>query len=166
MSRYLKEEININWFTYQFTKSTILYLSIFNYKIKLKSNKCFDLPHNVLQPPNYMGVGTTWSGGSKFSLNFLNYPRSYFLLSSSKWSLNKFSVNAGVQTRNVWCAKRRDSSEVSRDLCNDALEPLSTQQCAPEPCAPQWTSGEWGPCSQSCGTGGTQTRQVRITLRL
>lgn len=72
-------------------------------------------------------------------------------------------MNAGVQTRNVWCAKRRDSSEVSRDLCNDALEPLSSQQCAPEPCAPQWTTGEWGPCSQSCGTGGTQTRQVRIT---
>ncbi|KAG8262319.1 hypothetical protein J6590_054750 [Homalodisca vitripennis] len=81
------------------------------------------------------------------------------------WVYNEFgpcsaTCGGGVQSRNVWCAKRRDSSEVSRDLCNEALEPPSSEECAPEPCAPQWTVGQWSPCSESCGTGGMQTRQV------
>ncbi|XP_054258197.1 papilin isoform X2 [Macrosteles quadrilineatus] len=84
---------------------------------------------------------------------------------SYTWVYNEFgpcsaTCGGGVQTRNVWCAKRKDSAEASRDLCNEVLEPPSTQLCAPEPCAPQWTTGDWGPCSQPCGTGGVQTRQV------
>lgn len=89
----------------------------------------------------------------------------YIIHSSERVNIKKIMLLvmiAGQQSRNVWCAKRRDSSEVSRDLCNEALEPPSHQECAPEPCAPQWTVTDWEPCSQTCGKGGSQNRQVRM----
>jgi len=49
---------------------------------------------------------------------------------------------------------------VPDDLCDLSLEPARNQSCGTDPCPPNWFLGEWGPCSETCGTGGNQIRQV------
>ncbi|XP_075221688.1 proteoglycan-like sulfated glycoprotein papilin isoform X2 [Lycorma delicatula] len=70
------------------------------------------------------------------------------------------TCGGGTQERKVWCARRKDLSEVSTDLCDSALQPSTEGTCATEPCSPQWAIGDWTPCSQTCGLGSVQTRQV------
>ena len=49
---------------------------------------------------------------------------------------------------------------VADDLCDLSLEPARNQSCGTDPCPPHWFLGEWGPCSETCGEGGDQIRQV------
>lgn len=68
-------------------------------------------------------------------------------------------ICAGLQNRNVTCARRRDLYVVGEHLCDPALEPAKTQPCNEDPCPADWHVGEWEKCSAPCG-GGTQFRKV------
>jgi hypothetical protein len=67
---------------------------------------------------------------------------------------------SGYQIRNVICARRRDLEVVPDYLCDPSLEPARNESCGTDPCPPLWAVGEWEPCSEACGEGGSQIRQV------
>ncbi|XP_023705293.1 papilin isoform X5 [Cryptotermes secundus] len=84
---------------------------------------------------------------------------------SYSWIFEDFSecsatCGGGYQIRNVTCARRRDLEVVPDYLCDPSLEPARNQSCGTDPCPPRWALGEWGPCSETCGEGGSQIRQV------
>ena len=68
------------------------------------------------------------------------------------WSKCSKSCGAGIQTRNVSC------ENIHIGECNPERKPASNVTCAGVPC-PEWTVGEWSPCSKSCN-GGIQYRHV------
>ncbi|KAK5647606.1 hypothetical protein RI129_002498 [Pyrocoelia pectoralis] len=70
------------------------------------------------------------------------------------------SCGGGVQYRNVTCAGRKSLESADRSLCDISSEPESAQECAQQPCQPQWVSGQWERCSAPCGNMGLQYRQV------
>lgn len=59
------------------------------------------------------------------------------------------------------CVRRRDNQPVDESLCDPQLEPEDTQTCSEEPCPAEWVEGEWGECSEHCGDGGLQTREIK-----
>lgn len=67
---------------------------------------------------------------------------------------------AGIQTRNVTCARWKDRGEVDSHLCDPSTEPSRTQSCNEEACPAEWFLGDWEKCSKPCGEGGTQARKV------
>ncbi|GLH10987.1 Papilin [Gryllus bimaculatus] len=70
------------------------------------------------------------------------------------------TCGGGFRTRNVTCVRRKDLEVQPSNLCNPILEPKRNESCNTDPCPPTWAEGEWGECSQSCGEGGSHTRQV------
>ncbi|XP_072574335.1 A disintegrin and metalloproteinase with thrombospondin motifs 18 [Paramormyrops kingsleyae] len=57
-------------------------------------------------------------------------------------------------------------TQVSASLCDPRTKPAITSPlCNTQPCPAHWTTGKWGPCSQSCG-GGQQTRPVRCLRKV
>ncbi|XP_071455660.1 thrombospondin type-1 domain-containing protein 4-like [Hetaerina americana] len=45
--------------------------------------------------------------------------------------------------------------------CDPNSPPQETVvRCNVKPCPAEWVAGDWGPCSISCGEGGTQTREI------
>ncbi|PSN47564.1 hypothetical protein C0J52_19332 [Blattella germanica] len=84
---------------------------------------------------------------------------------SYSWITDEFSecsatCGGGYQTRRVQCARRKDLQVVADYLCDLSLQPQSNQTCSADPCPPQWFVSAWGPCSETCGEGGIQVRQV------
>jgi hypothetical protein len=67
---------------------------------------------------------------------------------------------AGVQYRNVSCVGRQTLEQAERSLCDANNEPAATQRCAEIPCDAQWVPYPWGNCSEPCGEGGVQTREI------
>lgn len=71
-------------------------------------------------------------------------------------------IMTGMQQRYVQCVRKSDMAPVSSDLCDSAYMPSTVQQCGQDPCPPEWSTGHWSPCSESCEKG-TQERQVLLT---
>ncbi|XP_050439361.1 papilin isoform X2 [Adelges cooleyi] len=87
------------------------------------------------------------------------------------WMYSEFtecntSCGGGTRTRNVWCAQKNDSTSAPSELCDPALEPLSTQSCSMEPCPPKWSPTSWSECTHKCGNNGTQTRDIKCVRRV
>ncbi|XP_072527494.1 A disintegrin and metalloproteinase with thrombospondin motifs 18 [Salminus brasiliensis] len=58
------------------------------------------------------------------------------------------------------------STQVNSTLCNPQTRPaVGSQLCNTHPCPAQWSVGEWGVCSVSCG-GGRQSRPVRCVRKV
>jgi hypothetical protein len=81
------------------------------------------------------------------------------------WTFDQFSLcsqtcGGGVQYRNVSCVGRQTLEQAERSLCDANNEPAATQRCAEIPCDAQWVPYPWGNCSEPCGEGGVQTREI------
>lgn len=82
------------------------------------------------------------------------------------WSFKPFAecsqkCGGGTQTREVLCVSQNSLEEVDRNLCDINSKPTEEQQCGNEACAPSWILGDFGNCSQPCGSNGTKTRTVQ-----
>nr|XP_046202184.1 A disintegrin and metalloproteinase with thrombospondin motifs 18-like [Oncorhynchus gorbuscha] len=57
-------------------------------------------------------------------------------------------------------------TQVNSTQCNPQTRPvLSSHLCNTQPCPAYWTTGDWGPCSRSCG-GGQQTRHIQCLRKV
>ena len=70
------------------------------------------------------------------------------------WSQCTRSCGGGIRYRTVHCWRMiipgLDSS-VSNSLCNETESPPATEQCAEEPCGPQWETSDWSEVSLTLG---------------
>ncbi|KAM4602429.1 A disintegrin and metalloproteinase with thrombospondin motifs 18 [Polymixia lowei] len=56
--------------------------------------------------------------------------------------------------------------QVNSTMCNPQTRPaLGSHLCNTQPCPAYWATGDWGPCSRSCG-GGQQTRTLRCLRKV
>ncbi|XP_039985266.1 A disintegrin and metalloproteinase with thrombospondin motifs 18 [Xiphias gladius] len=56
--------------------------------------------------------------------------------------------------------------QVNSSMCNPLTRPtLGSHLCNTQPCPSYWATGDWGPCSRSCG-GGQQTRTLRCLRKV
>ncbi|XP_052551449.1 papilin isoform X3 [Tympanuchus pallidicinctus] len=79
--------------------------------------------------------------------------------SYSSWSECSSECGGGFQSRLVFCTI---DNEIYPDyMCSNKPRPDSNRTCGHQACpqTKRWKTGEWGPCSATCG-GGTQTRSV------
>ncbi|XP_044585888.1 A disintegrin and metalloproteinase with thrombospondin motifs 9 isoform X2 [Cotesia glomerata] len=70
--------------------------------------------------------------------------------SYSDWGTCSVTCGGGVQIRTAKCIDS-NGVEVAENTCN-ASEKILKRFCGSEAC-PQWTFGEWSPCSTTCGIG-------------
>ncbi|XP_045140613.1 A disintegrin and metalloproteinase with thrombospondin motifs 2 [Echinops telfairi] len=85
-----------------------------------------------------------------------------------EWALKKWSpcskpCGGGSQFTKYGCRRRLDHKMVHRSYCDAVEKPSAIRRaCNPQECSqPIWVTGEWEPCSQSCGRTGMQARSVR-----
>ncbi|XP_054985172.1 A disintegrin and metalloproteinase with thrombospondin motifs 2 [Sorex araneus] len=90
-----------------------------------------------------------------------------------EWALKKWSpcsrpCGGGSQFTKYGCRRRLDHKMVQRGFCDAVAKPKAIRRaCNPQECSqPVWVTGEWEPCSQSCGRTGTQARSVRCVQPL
>ncbi|NXA44389.1 PPN protein, partial [Nothocercus julius] len=82
--------------------------------------------------------------------------------SYSSWSECSAECGGGVQSRLVFCTI---DNEIYPDyMCRNKPQPDNNRTCGRQACpqTKRWKTGEWGPCSATCG-GGTQSRSVYCT---
>ncbi|OPJ83012.1 papilin isoform A [Patagioenas fasciata monilis] len=79
--------------------------------------------------------------------------------SYGSWSECSSECGGGFQSRLVFCTI--DNEIYPDSMCRNKPQPDNNRTCALQMCpqTKRWKTGEWGPCSATCG-GGTQTRSV------
>ncbi|KAF1400334.1 A disintegrin and metalloproteinase with thrombospondin motifs 2, partial [Spheniscus humboldti] len=118
-------------------------------------------------------------GGAKVSLTYkymihedsLNVDNNNVLEEDSvshEWALKKWSqcskhCGGGYQFTKYGCRRKTDHKMVHRSYCELIQKPKPIRRvCNLQECSqPIWVTGEWEPCSKSCGKTGYQVRSVR-----
>ncbi|NWZ20773.1 ATS2 metalloproteinase, partial [Asarcornis scutulata] len=87
---------------------------------------------------------------------------------SYEWALKKWSqcsrpCGGGYQFTKYGCRRKTDHKMVHRSYCELIQKPKPIRRvCNLQECSqPIWVTGEWEPCSKSCGKTGYQVRSVR-----
>jgi len=75
------------------------------------------------------------------------------------WSACSLSCGGGVQTRGLRCVDTVSGTGVINGYCV-LTPPPTSQSCNVQPCSSYaWSTGQWGACSKTCGSG-SQSRSV------
>ncbi|XP_028574056.2 A disintegrin and metalloproteinase with thrombospondin motifs 2 [Podarcis muralis] len=85
-----------------------------------------------------------------------------------EWALKKWSqcskpCGGGHQFTKYGCRRKTDHKMVHRSYCESIQKPKPIRRvCNLQECSqPIWVTGDWEPCSKSCGKTGYQVRSVR-----
>ena len=74
------------------------------------------------------------------------------------------SCGGGVQTLVATCLRSGVTRVVPDTRCDAGTRPMPrTEPCNRQPCPADWSVGDWGTCSVTCGSNGFQER--RLTCR-
>ncbi|XP_072562614.1 A disintegrin and metalloproteinase with thrombospondin motifs 2-like isoform X2 [Paramormyrops kingsleyae] len=92
----------------------------------------------------------------------------YFEWALKKWSHCSKPCGGGKQYTRYGCRRKSDSKLVDRAYCEDIKKPRAISRgCNQIECFPPvWLTGDWEPCSSSCGKTGFQLRSVRCVQPL
>nr|XP_035924580.1 A disintegrin and metalloproteinase with thrombospondin motifs 7 [Halichoerus grypus] len=83
-----------------------------------------------------------------------------FSWSYGPWTQCTVTCGTGMQRQSVHCTERQ-AGPVDERHCDPLGRPDDHQRkCSEEPCPARWWTGEWRPCSSSCGPGGLSRRAV------
>ncbi|KAJ7419834.1 A disintegrin and metalloproteinase with thrombospondin motif 2 [Pitangus sulphuratus] len=128
---------------------------------------------------NGIVILVTPHGGAKISLTYkymihedsLNVDNNNVLEEDSvsyEWALKKWSqcskpCGGGYQFTKYGCRRKTDHKMVHRSYCELIQKPKPIRRvCNLQECSqPVWVTGEWEPCSKTCGKTGYQVRSVR-----
>ncbi|XP_063148301.1 A disintegrin and metalloproteinase with thrombospondin motifs 2 isoform X1 [Candoia aspera] len=90
-----------------------------------------------------------------------------------EWALKKWSqcskpCGGGYQFTKYGCRRKNDLKMIHRSYCESISKPKPIRRvCNLQECSqPIWVTGDWGPCSKSCGKTGYQVRSVRCIQTL
>ncbi|KAM9312528.1 A disintegrin and metalloproteinase with thrombospondin motifs 2-like [Gastrophryne carolinensis] len=92
---------------------------------------------------------------------------------SYEWALKKWSAcskpcGGGYQFTRYGCRRKSDHKMVNRKMCEyiPKLKPIR-RACNLQECSqPIWITGDWEPCTATCGKNGYQSRTVRCIQAL
>ncbi|XP_066469026.1 A disintegrin and metalloproteinase with thrombospondin motifs 2 [Tiliqua scincoides] len=90
-----------------------------------------------------------------------------------EWALKKWSqcskpCGGGYQFTKYGCRRKTDHKMVHHNYCESIQKPKPIRRvCNLQECSqPIWVTGDWEPCSKSCGKTGYQVRSVRCVQPL
>ncbi|XP_029466796.1 A disintegrin and metalloproteinase with thrombospondin motifs 10 isoform X2 [Rhinatrema bivittatum] len=103
----------------------------------------------------------------KFNAPILRETQTGFSWHLAPWTKCSALCAGGLQLQPVVCRKQADGSVVPDQHCAPASDKLLEKQrpCNTEPCAPDWSLGNWSECSRSCNDG-IRTRKVVCRRRI
>uniref|UniRef100_A0A8D2IXL3 ADAM metallopeptidase with thrombospondin type 1 motif 2 n=1 Tax=Varanus komodoensis TaxID=61221 RepID=A0A8D2IXL3_VARKO len=85
-----------------------------------------------------------------------------------EWALKKWTpcskpCGGGYQFTKYGCRRKTDHKMVHRSYCDSIQKPKPIRRvCNLQECSqPIWVTGDWEPCSKSCGKAGYQVRSVK-----
>ncbi|CAH2276707.1 A disintegrin and metallo ase with thrombospondin motifs 2 [Pelobates cultripes] len=122
--------------------------------------------HEEVIPHGNVKISLTY----KFMIHedYLNVRNNNVLEIEYEWALKKWShcskpCGGGHQFTKYGCRRKSDHKMVHKSLCESIpkLKPIR-RVCNLQECSqPIWVTGEWEPCSVTCGKSGYQSRTVR-----
>ncbi|KAK9406511.1 ADAMTS2: ADAM metallopeptidase with thrombospondin type 1 motif 2, partial [Crotalus adamanteus] len=90
-----------------------------------------------------------------------------------EWALKKWTqcskpCGGGYQFTKYGCRRKNDLKMIRRSYCESISKPRPIRRvCNLQECSqPIWVTGDWEPCSKSCGKTGYQVRSVRCIQTL
>uniref|UniRef100_A0A8C6Y452 ADAM metallopeptidase with thrombospondin type 1 motif 2 n=1 Tax=Naja naja TaxID=35670 RepID=A0A8C6Y452_NAJNA len=90
-----------------------------------------------------------------------------------EWALKKWTqcskpCGGGYQFTKYGCRRKNDLKMIRRSYCESISKPRPIRRmCNLQECSqPTWVTGDWEPCSKSCGKTGYQVRSVRCIQTL
>ncbi|KAF5281477.1 hypothetical protein FQA39_LY17770 [Lamprigera yunnana] len=106
--------------------------------------------------------------GLNLSLSFLYYTHKnkYDITSRFRWILGGWgscsaSCGGGRRQKTIACWDEKNNKIVKRKYCSLTLKPnVPSEICNTYSCDFHWVTGEWEPCSVTCGSRGTQSREL------
>ncbi|KAL1491581.1 hypothetical protein ABEB36_012156 [Hypothenemus hampei] len=116
----------------------------------------------IVTSPKQLSKGVDLHSNTQYSINkdFLVFSKRYMWIKGG-WGPCSVSCGGGKRLKTVGCWDQEAGKIVKKKYCSLFDKPLvEIEFCNKFGCDFQWISGEWEPCSTTCGFQGIQHREV------